>query len=229
MSDVRREAVHLALLAVERHGMAAAFGHPEVVVEGRAQFARLGVQTQRERLVVPDLARQARRSTPCVIDVALDLARGDWATWERAVSELDPVPAVLPALVDKTRGQVAARVLDVTVPVGVAAVIDPLQRRSGIWLERAYERVVAGPAVILVEQDQEQRRGVGRPEVGRVRALAASRELAEAQLVQDLAGLAFVEVLALARLGAGEHAQRRRGELGQVRERLKARDQAVAA
>ena len=94
------------------------------------------------------------------------------------------------------------RVLDVSVAVGVAAVLDPGQRRAGVGLQRADQLVVAGPAVVLVQQDQEQRRGVGGPEVRRVRALTARGELAESQLVQDLAGLLLVEVVAARRPGA---------------------------
>jgi hypothetical protein len=75
-------------------------------------------------------------------------------------------------------------------------------------LQLADQLVVAGPAVVLVQQDEEQRRGVGAPEVRRVRPLAARGQLAEAQLVQDLAGLLLVEVVAHRGLAAGEHAQR---------------------
>ena len=120
-------------------------------------------------------------------------------------------------------------VLDVAVAVEVAAVLDPGQRGAGVGLEGADQLVVAGPAVVLVQQHEEQRRGVGGSEVRGVRALAARGELAEAQLVQDLAGLLLVEVVAHRRLAGGEHAQGRRGQPGQVGQRLEARDQAVAA
>ena len=83
--------------------------------------------------------------------------------------------------------------------------------------------------MVLVEQDEEQRRRVGGSEVRRVRALPARGELAEAQLVEDLAGLLLVEVVALLGLAGGEHAQRGGRQPGQVGQRLEARDQAVAA
>ena len=179
-------------------------------------------------VVVPDLAGEARRASLRVVDVALDLAGRDRSLRERAVGELDRVPAVLPALVDQAGGRVAAFVLDVAVAVEVAAVLDPGQRSAGVALERADERVVAGPAVVLVEEDEEQRRRVGASEVRRMGALAACGELTEAQLVQDLSGLLLVEVVSLVGLASGEYAQRRRGQLREVRERLVARDQAVA-
>ena len=57
------------------------------------------------------------------------------------------------------------------------------------------ESRVAGPALVLVEQHQEERRGVGGAVVGRVRPLAEGGDLAEAQLVQDLAGLLVAEAV----------------------------------
>jgi hypothetical protein len=88
-------------------------------------------------------------------------------------------------------------------------VLDPVQGRTGIGLQGAYELRVARPAVVLVQEDEEQGRGVGGPEVRGVRELTARGELAEAQLVQDLARLLFVEVVALLGLAGGKHAQGR--------------------
>ena len=102
-------------------------------------------------------------------------------------------------------------------------IVDPRQGGAGVGLERADELGVAGPALVLVEEDEEQRRGVGGPEVRRVRPLAEGGELAEAKLVEDLARLLLAEVVAHGALAGGEHAQGRGGEPGQVRQRLVAR------
>ena len=100
-------------------------------------------------------SRARRAAAPLgVVDVALDLAGRDRPLRERAVGELDRVPAVLPALVDQARRGVAALVLDVAVAVEVAAVLDPSQRGASVRLQLANQRVVAGPAVVLVEQDR---------------------------------------------------------------------------
>ena len=61
----------------------------------------------------------------------------------------------------RARSPVAPLVLDVAVAVAVAVAVDPAERRARLALERAHERAVAGPALVLLEQDQEQRRRVG--------------------------------------------------------------------
>ena len=132
---------------------------------------------------------------------------------EFAVGELDRVPAVLPALVDQPRGRVSPLVLDIAVAIAVAAVLDPLQGGPRVWLKRVDERIVRRPAVILVEEHQEQRRRIRCAEVGGMRSLAARGELAEAQLVQDLARLPFLEVITHVGLMGSQSAQRRRGQL----------------
>ena len=83
-------------------------------------------------------------------------------------------------------------------------------------LERADEIVVARPTLVLVKEDKEQRRCVGAPVVRGVRTLSTRGELAKAQLVQDLARLLFMEVVAHLGLAGGEHAQRGGGQLWQV-------------
>ena len=129
------------------------------------------LQALGEHTVAPDLPRQPRAPSPRVVDVALDLAGRDRPARERPVGELDRVPAVLPALVEQPGGDVASLVLDVAVAVDVAAVLDPEQRCTSVGLQLADERVVARPAVVLVQQHQEQRCGVGAAEVGRMRPL----------------------------------------------------------
>src|SRR5262249_28103970 len=148
---------------------------------------------------------------------------------EGAVPPHDRVPRVLPALVLETGLGVAALVLDIAVAVAVAEVVDPAERGARRGLELADERRIARPALVLVEQDEEQRRRVGAAVVRRMRALLEDRQLPEAQLVRDLAGLLVAEVVDAAALERGEHAQGRRRELWRERQRLEARDQAVTA
>src|SRR6202034_4449871 len=164
----------------------------EVAAEALAQVGGLALQAPCERLVAPHLTGQAGRAAPRVVHVALDLTGRDRPLGQRAVGELDRVPAVLPALVDQSGGRVAASVLDVPIAIGVPAGLDPGQRRTSMGLERADKLIVARPTVVLVKENQEQRRCVGAPVVRGVRALPARGELAKAQLVQDLARLLFV-------------------------------------
>jgi hypothetical protein len=62
-----------------------------------------------------------------------------------------------------------------------------------------------------------------------VRALTGDGQLAEADLVQDLAGLLVAKVVVRRALARGQGRQRGPGQLRPVREHLVARDQAVAA
>ena len=105
--------------------------------------------------------------------------------------------------------------------------VDPRERRARVRFEPADEVGVARPALELVEQDQEEGTRVGAAVVGRVWTLAEHGELAEAQLVQDLAGLGVAEVVELDGLPGGQGEERRARELGTHGQRLVARDQAV--
>src|ERR1700733_9766782 len=165
MTDVGGQAVHLAFVAVEGDGVAAALRDPEVASERRTQIAGSLLESDGKRIVVPYLAGEAGGAPLRVVDVALDLAGRDRSLRERAVGELDGVPAVLPALVDQAGERVAAFVLDVSVAVAIPAVLDPGQSCTGVWLQRPDEVVVAGPTVVLVEEDQEQGGGVRGSEV----------------------------------------------------------------
>ena len=173
--------------------------------EARAQIGGAPLEPVGERGVVPHLAGQARgaplarrrrspgsRRSRSVRRASVPSA--NWIEFQLSFQHWLTSPVT----------RVAAFVLDVAVAVEVPAVLDPGQRRTGVGLELADEPVVAGPAVVLVEQDEEQRRRVGGPEVRRVRSLAQRRQLAEAQLVQDLARLLLVEVVARLRLAGGE-------------------------
>ena len=60
-------------------------------------------------------------------------------------------------------------------------------------------------------------------------ALTEMRELAEPDLVEDLAGLLVPEVVDLLALPGGEHPEGRLGQFGRERQRLVAGDDAVPA
>src|SRR5205085_11306875 len=194
------------LLAVECERVETALLDPEVRVESLLELLRFGLEPIREPGIAPDLARESRCAHLRVVDVPLDLASRDRALRNRAVGEADRVPRVLPALVLEARLRVSPFVLDVAVPVAIAPLVDPFERRACVRLEVAYERCVSRPALDLVEQDEEERRRVRRPEVRRVRPLLEPRQLAEPDLVQDLARLRVAERIVLGRLSCSEHA-----------------------
>jgi hypothetical protein len=197
---VRRGAVDLPLLAVQGERVAAAVVEEEVFVEALPEIGRLALEALGERGIVPELRRESCAPALGVVDVALDLAGGDRAMRLLAVVEQDRVVRVLPALVLEAAERVARLVLDVAVPVEVAVVIDPVERGARVRLELADQVAVAGPALVLVEQDEEERGCVGRAVVGRVWPLAQDGQLAEPQFVQDLPGFSVAEIVAFFRL-----------------------------
>jgi hypothetical protein len=77
--------------------------------------------------------------------------------------------------------------------------------------EFAHERGVVRPAPDLGEQDQVERRRVGRSVVALV---PRARGLAVPHLVHDLARLGVARRVVLLRLQVGEHLERRARELG---------------
>src|SRR5581483_3149250 len=90
-----------------------------------------------------------------------------------------------------------ALVLDEPVAVRITVALDPGQRREGVRPQPVDQLAVAGPGVRLTEQDQPERRGVSRSVVGGVGNLAGARQLAGAQLVEDLAWLGVAPVVPL--------------------------------
>src|SRR5262249_49213841 len=85
---------------------------------------------------------------------------------------------------------------------------------AGRALQLVDETGVPGQPFALVEQDQKQRRRVGRAVVGRVRPLLERGQLAEADLVEDLPGLLVAEGVDPLPLLGGQGAESRLGELG---------------
>ena len=193
----------------------------------RLSVRRLALELGGPRRIVPDLARQAGGAPLGVVGVALQLAGGAGRVGQSSVGEGDRVPGVLPALVFEPVG-IAPLVFDVAVAVAIAVVVDPVHRGARLGLQSAHQLAVARPALVFLQQDQEQRRGVGGAVVGRVRRVLEGGHLAEAQLVRDLAGLRVAEGVVSAGLEQGQRPQRRGRQLGHERQRLEAGDQAVA-
>jgi hypothetical protein len=85
-------------------------------------------------------------------------------------------------LIDEAAGR-ASHVVDVTVAIAVATLVDPAQRPFHVAAQLVEQRQVARPARILGEQDEEERRRVHRTVIGCVRDLTPPSELAEAKLM----------------------------------------------
>ena len=77
----------------------------------------------------------------------------------------------------------------------VRVLVDPAQRCARLDLELAHERAVARPALVLVEEDDVQRRCIDRSVVRRVRTLLERRHLAVAHLVEDPPRILVAEVV----------------------------------
>src|SRR5262249_54340967 len=158
-------------LRVECEGEVPAVLDPEVAVEAALEVGRLPLQLVRVGWVLPDLAREARTADLSVVRVALELARRARQSGQPAVAARDRAPRVLPALVLQTGLLVAPLVGHVAVSLQVRVLVDPVERGARLVLEVAHEPAVAGPALVLVEQNDEEHRRVGAAVVGRVRTL----------------------------------------------------------
>jgi hypothetical protein len=67
--------------------------------------------------------------------------------------------------------------------------------RARLDLEFADERSIAGPALVLVQENDVQRRRIDRPVVRRMRAFFESGHLPIAHLVEDPAWILVAEVV----------------------------------
>ena len=228
VADVRRQAVDLAAVRLDGDGEVLAVLHPEVAVEAALEVGGLLLEPVAEARVPPDFARQARGAHLGVVGVALQLAGRAREARQAAVAVRDRVPRVLPALVLEPGLLVAPLVGDVAVALQVGVLVDPGQGRARLPLERAHELRVAGPALVLVEQHDVERRRVDRAVVGRVRPLLEGGHLAEAQLVQDAARVLVAEVVAARPLPEAQGGQRGARQVGVERQRLQAGEDAVA-
>ena len=214
---------------VESQGEVLAVLHPEVAVEAALEVGCILLQPVRKLHVLPDQARQAGAAQLRVVGVALELARRPRKAGQPAVSVGDRVPGVLPALILEAGLLVAALVPDVAGAEQVGVLVDPVERRPGLVLELPHGLAVTGPALVLVEQHDVERRRVGTAVVRRMRPLLEGRHLPVAHLVQDAAGVLVAEVVEAAALPGPERSQGRLCELGGERQRLQAREDAVPA
>ena len=217
-----------ALVAVERQHVGAELLVPEGLVEAVAQLG--GAAVHRGHLLVAALEAAGDRGggAPGGVGVGLHLDQRDRAAGERAVGVEDRVVAVLPALVDQAVGVLPA-VLDEAVAVAVAVDLDPGQRRLDVGPELEHGGEIAGAVEVGAGQHDEERRRVDAAVVAAERHLPELGHLAEAHLVQDLAGLGVGGGVDLGRLGGGEVAQHAAGDLRVEPERLQRGDQRVAA
>ena len=122
-------------------------------------------------------------------------------------------------VVESARRVGALDVFEVTVAVEVGRALEPGERLAHVLLEPSDELPVARPALVLIEEDQEERGCVVRAVV-RARDLAHGLEAAAAKLVDDLAGLGVGEVVPVGRLQLRERLQSRLRHLGLEGERL---------
>ena len=227
VAGVGHQRSELLLVGVERGREVPLVLHPERLVEAHLQAFRLVLQARR---VLGPAERAVHVGHPRLreVDVPLHLRERDRGFGEPPVGVDHRVVRVLPPLVADPAGR-AAQVLDEPVAVQVAVPVDPGERGLRVGQELAREPDVAGPPQVLGVHDQEPRRRVHRPVVGRVRHDPRARELAVAHLVQDLARLLVAPVVLLRALA-------RRQELEGIarrprvhRQQLVRGDQRVAA
>ena len=190
-----------------REHVAAELLRPEVALEAHAQRGRAPLQVFRARAVV-ERAQQHRRLPPRAVTVGLHLAQRDRRLGQRAVDVEDRVARILPPLIDEPV-RVPAGVVDVAVAVVIGEAVDPVERRVHVGPQRAGQRQVARPRDVLRDQDQEEQRRIhGAVIRGRLGDRPEPRQLAGAQLVQDLARLRVAIGVDGVRLVAREQAQR---------------------
>src|SRR5690606_2364889 len=113
-------------LAVERDRVRAEVVAPEKLVEARLERRRLAIEPFRDGWLA-DRASEPRRAAFRVVYVALHLAERDRARRERAVGVRHAVVRILPSLIREPARRLP-KILDETVPVLVAVLVDPLDR-----------------------------------------------------------------------------------------------------
>ena len=201
-------------------------GQPELAVDrvaqgGRADVLRGAEARLRERAVEP------RRGPAARVRVRLDLDERDGRLGERSIGVRDGVARVLPTLVDEA-GLGSARVLEEAVAVAIAEAIHPIERGVEARPELTDELDVGRRAVVLGEQDDEERRRVDGAVVGREGHGADARELAASELVHDLARLLVALRIVVFALMPHEQAERLARGLGRHPEVEQRRDDRVA-
>ena len=162
MSVVRGERVDLRAVGVERDGEVPSLGDPEVAVEAALEIRRLLLQLVRERGVLPDLAREPSSAHLRVVGVALELAgraREAREAARRGTRSSPRSPSSTGSRAQSPRSAAGTR--RSRCPGGRRTRRSSSAPRERLLLEVADELAVARPALVLVQQDDVQRRGVG--------------------------------------------------------------------
>ena len=138
------------------------------------------------------------------------------------------VPGILPSLVSQA-ALCLALVFDEAVAVLVAVLVDPAQGCLGRGKQLLPGRPVVGPLQIFRVENEEQRGGVHAPVIGRMRDLPGARQLAAADLVEDLSRFLLAEIVHPPPLVRGQEQQRIAGDVRIDEQRLEGGDRGVAA
>src|SRR5579883_109620 len=227
MSGVRADHADLLAVLIEREAVAPRFLHPEIAVEMAAQ--RVGLLRQPIRLhALPDAAIEIGDQRPGEIGIGLNLDQRHAAADEAAIGIGDGVGGVLPALIGRLPFR-AIVVVDVAVAVLVAVAAHPAERALDRRLELLEKACIAGPLRVMRQRNEEEDRRIDRAVAGALRHKTEPRQFADAQLVQDLAGLLLLLLRMTRALPFREEAKRMRSQLGPIGKALQRRHEAVAA
>src|SRR5215212_10147808 len=138
--------------------------------------------------------------------------------------------AVFPPLVDDANAIRAMRgVLDESIAIALAPLLDPLQCSLHVRQELTKERLIASPTDRFGEEHDEERCGVDAPVVGCMRYVVETSPLAVAHFVQDLARFLLPERIDRSPLQRCQSPQRFLGATGRNVECLQGHDQTVPA
>src|SRR5262249_29238274 len=136
------------------------------------------------------------------INVGLNFHERDRRPRQRAVSIDNGVTRVLPALIDEAPITVRG-IFEITVAVDISVMLHPGEGPFDLAAQLMKRLQAAGQVGGASQKNQEEQRGVDRAVIGRVRDLAGTGQLADAKLVQDLAGLLVAPVIYLGALVTG--------------------------
>src|SRR5215831_1486183 len=95
------------------------------------------------------------------------------------------IPRVLPALILQTGLHIPPVVLDISITVAITPFVDPAKSRARRVLHLLDQLLVTAPALVLVEENEEQGRRVGGAEVRGMGALLEGGQLAPSNLMEN--------------------------------------------
>src|SRR5262249_42037919 len=107
--------------------------------------------------------------------------------------------------------------------------INPVEGSERVGLKVLYQLRIAGPTLVFIQQDEEQRSGIAGAVVGRLRTLAEMRHFAKAKLVQDASRFFLGDFYYLLALTFGECGESRGRKFRGKGQHLIAGEQAVAS